>query len=274
MEIREWDEDWDDDGSTAEKRRREKEIYTARMCILREEQRQTFDALILPLEDLQLGEKTRKDWIAKARVLSGDIDWTAYDLTRMSFMMFASEVLQVLDLPYVQMNGIRQKMYTRFMEGRIRCFMDREKREKCPLPAVPAGEADLDNTEMAAVFARLAEEEDLSSFLEEMRIDWKYEQLHMVTWFASQLSLGEGIYCRTRPNHSARVTYERLLNPRSLLWIAAALGEDRDMLRDAFRVAAERRDCRDKAVILRNRIPFSRIYRLARPRTVAFFPFR
>ncbi|MBR4576304.1 MAG: hypothetical protein IKO25_03800 [Clostridia bacterium] len=274
MEIREWDEDWDDDGSTAEKRRREKEIYTARMCILREEQRQTFDALILPLEDLQLGEKTRKDWIAKARVLSGDIDWTAYDLTRMSFMMFASEVLQVLDLPYVQMNGIRQKMYTRFMEGRIRCFMDREKREKCPLPAVPAGEADLDNTEMAAVFARLAEEEDLSSFLEEMRIDWKYEQLHMVTWFASQLSLGEGIYCRTRPNHSARVTYERLLNPRSLLWIAAALGEDRDLLRDAFRVAAERRDCRDKAVILRNRIPFSRIYRLARPRTVAFFPFR
>ena len=274
MEIREWDEDWDDDGSTAEKRRREKEIYTARMCILREEQRQTFDALILPLEDLQLGEKTRKDWIAKARVLSGDIDWTAYDLTRMSFMMFASEVLQVLDLPYVQMNGIRQKMYTRFMEGRIRCFMDREKREKCPLPAVPAGKADLDNTEMAAVFARLAEAEDLSSFLEEMRIDWKYEQLHMVTWFASQLSLGEGIYCRTRPNHSARVTYERLLNPRSLLWIAAALGEDRDLLRDAFRVAAERRDCRDKAVILRNRIPFSRIYSLARPRTVAFFPFR
>ena len=274
MEIREWDEDWDDDGSTAEKRRREKEIYTARMCILREEQRQTFDALILPLEDLQLGEKTRKDWIAKARVQSGDIDWTAYDLTRMSFMMFASEVLQVLDLPYVQMNGIRQKMYTRFMEGRIRCFMDREKREKCPLPAVPAGEADLDNTEMAAVFARLAEKEDLSSFLEEMRIDWKYEQLHMVTWFASQLSLGEGIYCRTRPNHSARVTYERLLNPQSLLWIAAALGEDRDLLRDAFRVAAERRDCRDKAVILRNRIPFSRIYRLARPRTVAFFPFR
>ena len=31
----------------------------------------------------------------------------------------------------------------------------------------------------------------------------------MVTWFAGQLSLGKGDFARSRPNHSARVTYQR-----------------------------------------------------------------
>ena len=93
----------------------------------------------------------------------------------------------------------------------------------------------------------------------------RYDQLHMVTWFSGQLSLGNGKYSRSRPNHSAKVTYERLLNPFSLLWIAAALGEDKDLV---IRTGYEIKDYltyRAKCGVVRRAIPWKRIYELALP---------
>ena len=168
-------------------------------------------------------------------------------------------------MPLYELDPIRNRMYVRFMEGRIKYFQYLEKKEHAQLPPIPVGQVDIPNTEMAAVFAHLEQDEEQRAFLEGSRIRWDYEQLHMVTWFASQLSLGSGLYSRSRPNHSARVTYERLLNPYSLLWIATALGEDRELIQEVYRAADEKKDYRDKAITIRNRIPYSRIYRLALP---------
>ena len=118
---------------------------------------------------------------------------------------------------------------------------------------------------MATIFAHLPPQPAVEEFLDSINVCWTYDQLHMVTWFSCQLSLGEGLYSRSRPNHSARVTYERLLNPYSLLWIALALEEDQDLILDANEAMKPHKDYRDKAIAIRNRIPYSRIYCLALP---------
>ena len=237
----------------------------SRAMILNESQRQVFDALVLPLPELGLTGKEEKQWMSKARSLSGNIDWNTYSTARDSFMMQAYDMLSTLGMPLYELDPIRNRMYVRFMEGRIKYFQYLEEKEHASLPPIPVGQVDIPNTEMAALFAHLEQDEEQKAFLEGSRIRWDYEQLHMVTWFSGQLSLGEGLYSRSRPNHSARVTYERLLNPWSLLWIAAALGEDRDLILQANEAMTPHKDYRDKAIAIRNRIPFTRIYRLALP---------
>jgi len=113
--------------------------------------------------------------------------------------------------------------------------------------------------------AHLPEQPDVKRFLEELHARWDYEQLHMVTWFSGQLSIGQGKYSRSRPNHSARVTYQRLLNPHSLLWIAAALGEKPEVVRRAAMMAEQRETFKEKCIVIRNQIPWNRIYALALP---------
>jgi len=237
----------------------------SRAMILNECQRQVFDALVLPLPELELKGKEEKQWLSKARILSGNIDWNTYSTTRDSFMMQAYDMLSTLGMPLYELDPIRNRMYIRFMEGRIRYFQYLEKKEQAEFPPIPVGQVDIPNTEMAAVFAHLQQDEGQKEILENCRVRWDYEQLHMVTWFSCQLSLGEGLYSRSRPNHSARVTYERLLNPYSLLWIALALGEDQDLILDANEAMKPHKDYRDKAIAIRNRIPYSRIYCLALP---------
>lgn len=238
-------------------------IQNTRGMILNEWQRQTYDAFVLPLEELQMTEEEERTWIHNARSLSGRLEWDTYSTTRDSFLRLASDLLQFMGLSPDKADPVRTRMYVRFMEGRIRYFQYLEKHEKCSFPAIEVGTADFHNVELASVFAHMEENEEQKKFLEGSQIRWEYEQLHMVTWFSGQLSLGKGLYSRSRPNHSARVTYERLLNPYSLLWIATVLGENRDLIQEAYRAAYVKKDYRDKAIIIRNRIPYSRIYRLA-----------
>lgn len=52
---------------------------------------------------------------------------------------------------------------------------------------------------------------------------WRRSQReHMSGWFAQQTSLGSGAFSRTKPNRSARTTYQRLIHPKGIVWIAGS----------------------------------------------------
>lgn len=228
-------------------------------------QRLAFDALALPADDLRLTGEEKDAFLMKAREAVGWIDWENYTAVRESFLYEAEMLLKSCPASASAGDDLRRRMYVRFMEGRIRWFEHLEREEACPVPAVPVGERDFHNTELATVFAHLPEQPYIAGRLGELDVSWNYDQLHMVTWFSGQLSLGSGEYSRSRPNHSAKVTYERLLNPFSLLWVAAALGEDMDLVARTRREMDDYASWRVKCCIVRRNIPWDRIYELALP---------
>ena len=241
------------------------DVRAARMSFFGEEDRQTFDAFLLPLNDLGLTDKEKSNFVKKAVQAVYRLDWETYTTTRRSFLLGAEDLLKVRAMQPSDLLKIRDRMYVRFMEGRIRYFQFREQEENCPLEPVPVKEQDFHNTQMAAVFAHLPDQPEIRNWLREIRVKWDYDQLHMVTWFSGQLSLGSGNYSRSRPNHSAKTTYERLLNPFSLLWIAAALGEDKDLVIRTGHEIEEYATYRAKCGVVRRAIPWKRIYELALP---------
>lgn len=241
------------------------DIRSACMSIPEDWQRLAFDALMLPVFDLKLTDRETGIYAAGAASAAQRITWTPYDAARKSFLEEARELLRIRPLSVPVMNQFRRNMYVRYMENRIRYYQNVERSENCSVPAVPVGEQDFLNTEMASVFAHLPDQPDTCRWLKELDISWTYDRLHMVTWFACQLSLGSGKYSRSRPNHSAKTTYGRLLNPFSLLWIAAALGEDRALVEKVRRETDEYVSWRAKCGVVRRAIPWSRIYELALP---------
>ena len=90
------------------------------------------------------------------------------------------------------------------------------------------------------------------------------QKAHMIGWFMSQLTTGEKGYKRARANNSSASTYNRLLNPGALIWIADSLGEDRAAIEKAAQAAAkaEEDDYRDRCKAFRRIIPWERIYQL------------
>lgn len=243
------------------------EIKIVRQSLYQEWRRQTFDAFVLPLEELQLSPGEQRTYINKARYATGAIDWNSYHTVRRSFLKQADMLLNSFTdrLPEQNLNEFKSRMYIRFMEGRIHDFRVRELEENCNLPPIEVGQNDFHNTEMAAVFAHLPPQPETAAWLQIIDVSWTYDQLHMVTWFSGQLSLGSGKYSRSRPNHSAKVTYERLVNPYSLLWIAAALGVEQDIVVNACREMDGYVSWRAKCGVVRRAIPWKRIYDLALP---------
>ena len=115
------------------------------------------------------------------------------------------------------------------------------------------------------MFAHLPAQPEIKNWLKPLDVSWDYDQLHMVNWFAGQLSLGSGKYSRSCPNHSAKKTYERLVNPYSLLWIAAAMGVERELVEKARKEMDEYVSWRAKCGTIRRAIPWKMIYELALP---------
>lgn len=230
-------------------------------------ERQTFDAFILPVNELNLTPEEEKAYVRQALQATGRIIWDSYDCVRDSFLRQADYLLHSYKdrVTNQEEKDLKRRMYIRFMEGRVRFFESLEKQEHAQLPPIPVGDNDFHNTELAAAFAHLPAQPEIAGWLQTIKVSWTYDQLHMVTWFSGQLSLGSGKYSRSRPNHSAKTTYERLLNPYSLLWIAAALGEDRELV---IRTGNEINDYvswRAKCGVVRRAIPWKRIYELALP---------
>ncbi len=243
----------------------EQEILEVRRKLIYEYQRQTFDAFLVGMREMGLSGQDQALFVMEAAVESIHIVWTAYDTVRQSFLDLAKKLLDGYGLSRGEMEDVRKKMYVRFLEGRIRFFEFLEQLEQCPEKPVSVGAADIHNAELAEVFAHLSAGRGEKEFLAELGVRWDYEQLHTITWFAGQLSVGQGKSSRSRPNHSARVTYQQLLNPYSLLWIAAGLGEDPEVIRQAAALAEQRETYKEKSIVIRNMIPFKRIYDLALP---------
>ena len=153
-------------------------------------------------------------------------------------------------------------MYREFLNGRIAVFerisMSQGRPEE--IPKMPEG--DVDNYAMATVFANLPPQPEIEEYLKEINVNYDYDHLHMVTWFSAQTTHGSGHYSREEFNLSAKRTYNRLLNPYSLLWIAAALEEDPEVVRKAAADAEKVKTFAEKCGVVRKAIPFSRIYEL------------
>ncbi|MBS1673949.1 MAG: hypothetical protein JSS74_08295 [Actinobacteria bacterium] len=92
---------------------------------------------------------------------------------------------------------------------------------------------------------------------------WSSQREHMVHWFTAQASLGSGAYTRSQPNFSARTTYNRLLAPAALLWIAEGLGEDAELVRSAADRARTELNARRRPGLVRSFLPWARIAPLA-----------
>ena len=155
-------------------------------------------------------------------------------------------------------------MFRDFLQGRVEVFHRISVNEGGPEEVPDMPEGDLDNLAMATVFANLPPQPEIADYLKEIGVNYDYDHLHMVTWFSAQMTHGNTPgYTRREHNFSAKVTYNRLLNPYSLMWIAAALGEEPDVVRKAAAEAAKVKTYAEKCGIVRRAVPFERIYELA-----------
>ena len=160
-------------------------------------------------------------------------------------------------------DGAAREMHTRYFLQLIDTAERAAEKERYPRNIPAVGEDDINTVDMATVFARLPDRPGIGQTFKALGVDPCREQQRMVGWFAQQITLGTGSSARAVPNHSAKTTYNKLSSPTSLLWIAAALGEDPSALRETYQDMRSKGTGAGKCAILRKHIPFSRIKELA-----------
>ena len=191
-------------------------------------------------------------------------DWTDYLTERRSIEDCFVSVVRNHHFPEEKMAEAIDEVVMNYCEFRIQERLDIAEQENYQgeLPAL--ADDDIDTVEMAYLFGHvsyLVEDEELC---ESIGVTYDYEQLHMCVWFSGQVTLGKGNYSRRVPNHSSKVTYNRLLNPYSLLWICTVLGEDTDIIRKAADEMESKDSFAGKCGVVRKYVPFSRIFELAK----------
>lgn len=85
---------------------------------------------------------------------------------------------------------------------------------------------------------------------------------HMVSWFSQQRTNGNKGFTRNTPNGSARRTYARLGCSGALLWMAEALGETAEKVKEAADAACEIQNERKRCGTIRKIIPWTRVVAL------------
>lgn len=133
------------------------------------------------------------------------------------------------------------------------------------------GPSDLTCDQMARIFERREDHYPVSDrYVREVHDSPEKtgdtEREHMVVWFRLNSTTGSGSYSRRMGNTSARTCYNRLRNAGSLLWIAEAVGVDREMVERAFDAAVEAGDYRRACGAVRRVIPWEAICPLANAR--------
>ncbi len=149
------------------------------------------------------------------------------------------------------------------IDENLREWQEEQGKEKYPTETQT--EDDIDNIQLSRFFARLSEitdEEANKDFCSRIGVRYDYEQLHMCCWFSVEITHDGGYHSRKTISYSARTSYGRLLNPRSLLWIGIVMGADRDELRAASDEMGSARDNKTKCGIVRKHVPFDEIRRL------------
>jgi len=183
-----------------------------------------------------------------------------------------STVLRKHNYPEEQLAETVRITYVLYMEDSIQEQIDLGK-EECPdwqEPALPVSDAHV--IPFAEVLAHIPYDLDDRAFCESIGVSYDYEQLHMVRWFASQMTLGQGAYGRATPNPSARATYNRLRYANSLLWICTVLGADRNLIHQAAEETGEKRQGAKPCGIIRQLIPFDDLLPLVQHWYDVLFP--
>lgn len=183
-----------------------------------------------------------------------------------------STVLQKHNYPADQLAETVRITYVHYLEVSIQEQIDlgKEQSPDWQEPSLP--ESDAHVIPFAEVLAHIPYNQDAKAFCESIGVTYDYEQLHMVRWFASQMTLGQGAYGRETPNPSARLTYNRLRDANSLLWISTVLGVDRNLIRQAAEKAGEKRQGAGPCGIVRQLIPFDVLLPLAQNWYTDLFP--
>ena len=89
---------------------------------------------------------------------------------------------------------------------------------------------------------------------------WEHQRDHMEAWFSQ--AEGPGAYGRRRAQ-TAGQTYNRLLCPPAVLWIGEALGEDREIIREAANTAWGKKHIAAQCGVIRHYVPWERVFDLA-----------
>ena len=210
----------------------------------------------------RLSDEQYRKYAVDAMECAGQVRWENYESTNARVEGAIRKLLIRYDVPQEEWAASIWRVKNKFVLSRINKFERIAAKENAGNVILP-GEKDLDNCEMARIFAFLPVQKDIAQYLIDLEVVYKYDHLHMITWFSSQITLGSGKYSRRRPNRSARRTYNCLLNPWSLLWIAAVLGEDPEKVRAAGREMKDYESFSAKCGVVRRAIPFDRIYELA-----------
>ena len=210
----------------------------------------------------RLSDEEYRQYAVEAMERVGRIRWEDYESTNAKVEDGIRKLLARFNVPMEERAAAVWRVKNRFFLSRINKFERIAAKENADNVILP-GEKDLDNCEMARIFAFLPEQKDIARYLIDLEVVYNYDHLHMITWFSSQVTLGVGNYTRKRANRSARKTYNCLLNPWSLLWIAAALWEDPEKVRAAAREMKNCEKLSAKCHAVRRMIPFDRIYELA-----------
>lgn len=190
--------------------------------------------------------------------------WDNYLAERQSIEECFVSVVTKHHFPEDKLPDAVDEVVVNYIEFRIQERLDIAENENYQgeLPAL--SEDDIDTVDMAFLFAHIPYDPEDDEFCESIGVTYDYDQLHMAVWFSGQVTLGKGNYSRRVPNHSSKVTYNRLLNPYSLLWIGTVLGEDKDVLRKAAEEMASKDSFAGKCGVVRKHVPFSRISELAK----------
>ncbi|MFU0832527.1 MAG: PqqD family protein [Oscillospiraceae bacterium] len=89
---------------------------------------------------------------------------------------------------------------------------------------------------------------------------WSCQREHLVVWCLFQPTSGLSDF-KHKPNHSARNMYNHFGRPETLLWLAEALGEDKNLLKSIVdKIKGKNRT--EALKIIRENIPFERIMEL------------
>lgn len=120
--------------------------------------------------------------------------------------------------------------------------------------------------DLAKYISFLEPEPPITKELDKWGSRYRSQKIHMYLWIRSQPTTGAGAYSREKGNYSAKVMYNRFLNPGGLLWLAEVLGEEESSLRAAAAAAeeAEKQDYRKRCIAFRSVIPWERTMELYR----------
>ena len=129
--------------------------------------------------------------------------------------------------------------------------------EEMPLPP----EDDIHTLLLARLFSCFFPDKKDLEFCNRIGVQYDFEQLHMCCWFSNQITLNKAskAYARNELNYSARVTYNRLRDANSLLWICTVLGTDREKLARIAEEIGTRRNDAAACKVVRREVPFDEL---------------